>query len=190
MTRAIDLAIDRIRAIGSHVCENQVYVFDDYDPHECDPTAVCQRLGIPYSDELFLSYPAERTFDPIPWAQIEAEEQQLGATLPDDYKTLLATFGRFHLPGRASICLRSPVDSSEVGQDAWSIPENGILAISNYMQESDGNMIGFIRNGEQFAPELYEFSLDLRWMTSSDQPWQIKRADSLADFVIQYLDQL
>lgn len=188
--RPIDLAIERIRAISHELCKNQVYVFDDYDPHECDPTAVCERLGIPYSEELFLEYPVERTFEPLTAAQIVVEEEQLGATLPEDYKTLLATFGKFHLPGTASFCLWAPTDAAQVGEEAWSVPDNGILAISTYMQESDGNMIGFIRAGDHFAPELYEFSSDLRWMDDPDQPWQIKRADSLAEFVIQYLNEL
>ncbi len=44
--------------------ENQGHVFPDYDHMNCDATAVCERLGIPFTDDLYLEYPAERTFDP------------------------------------------------------------------------------------------------------------------------------
>ncbi len=188
-TPLIDQAIQRIRAVGSQLCENQVYVFDDYDPEAGDATAVCQRLGIAYTDDLFLEYPAEQTFDPMPVEQIEAEEKQIGVTLPDDYKTLLATFGKFHLPGQASFCLKAPVDAAQESEQ-FSVPDNGILVISSFTDQSDSTMIGFVRDGDHFAPQLYLFDMGLRWMDDPDYPWQTQTADSLAEFVIRYLDGL
>ena len=70
----IEDAIAKIRAVGPIVCENQGHVFPDYDHMNCDATAVCERLGIPFTDDLFLAYPAERTFDPIDDAEIDAED--------------------------------------------------------------------------------------------------------------------
>lgn len=123
MSKVLDMAIERIRSVGDRLCENQVYYFDDYDfdPETGvgDATALCNRLGIPVTDDIVIEYPAKRTFGPLPELDISAFEQSLEATLPTDYKRLLATFGAFHLPGNADICISSPSSAISSTCGAW-----------------------------------------------------------------------
>ncbi len=187
---SLDDAIAKIRSIGHVICENQGYVFPDYDHMNCDATVVCEILGIPFTDDLFITYPAERTFAPISEAEIADEEVEIGVRLPLDYKRLLIEFGEFHLPGNAAICLERPLRAVYTSQGAWQIDENlSALAISSYNVESDGNSIGFIRRNDRFGDELFEFDHELRYHGDDPTLWTKKLAGSLAEFIISYLSQ-
>ncbi len=186
----IQTAIAKIRSIGDEYCENQVYIFPDYDPHQDDATALCKRLCIPFTDDLMVRYPAKRTFCPILRAKIDANEASLGITLPEDYKKLLETFGEFHLPGKASVCLKSPLNALEATRCAWCYEGKPltVLAISSYNNTSDGNSIGYIRDGNLFRPELFEFKHELLYGNDDPSLWTRKVGESLADFLITYLE--
>jgi len=187
----IDDAIAKIRAVGHVVCENQGQVFPDYDHMNCDATAVCERLGIPSTDDLFLQYPAERTFDSIDEAEIDAEEEELGIKLPSDYKRLLTEFGEFHLPGTAAICFERPVRAVYTTQGALQIDENlSALAISSYNVDADGNSIGFIRHNDRFGDAVFEFNHELRYHSDDPTMWTKKLAGSLAEFIVNYLNKI
>ncbi len=186
----IDDAIAKIRSVGHLICENQGHVFPDYDHINCDATAVCERLGIPFTDDLFLAYPAERTFVPIGDAEIFAEEGELGVQLPDDYKGLMMLFGEFHLPGTAAICFERPLRAAYTSRGAWQVDENlSVSAISSYNVDSDGNSIGFVRRGDRFGDEVFEFKHELRYHGSDPALWTSKLAGSLAEFIVNYLAQ-
>ena len=187
----IEDAIATVRAFGHVVCENQGHVFPDYDHMNCDATAVCERLGIPFTDDLFLAYPAERTFDPIDEAEIDAEQDELGVKLPTDYKRLLAEFGELHLPGTAAICFERPLRAVYTSQGAWQIDETlSALAISSYNVDSDGNSIGFIRRNDRFGDEVFEFNHELRYHGDDPTLWTKKLAGSLAEFIVNYLNKI
>lgn len=188
---SLDDAIAKIRSIGHLICENQGHVFPDYDHMNCDATAVCERLGIPFTDDLFLAYPADRTFAPISEAEITQEEAELGVQLPDGYKRLLIAFGEFHLPGNAAICIERPLRAAYTSQGAWQVDENlNALAISSYNVNSDGNGIGFIRRNDRFGEEVFEFNHELRYHGDDPTLWTKKLAGSLAEFVVSYVDQI
>ena len=192
MMNSVDIAISRIRSIGDEYCENQVYVFPDYDPVECDRTALCQRLGIPFTDDLMIRYPANRTFQPLSTTLIDDAERSLGVAIPDDYKVLLATFGEFHLPGNASICIDAPTAALATTRGAWCYEGTPLsaLAISTFNETSDGNSIGYLRDGDRFLPVLFEFKHELRYEGDDPKLWTEKIADSLSDFLIAYLDRI
>jgi hypothetical protein len=188
---SLEDAIAKIRSVGQHLCENQGHVFPDYDHMNGDATAVCERLGIPFTDDLFIEYPTERTFCPIDEADIAQEEQELGVRLPSDYKTLLNVFGEFHLPGNAVICIESPLHAAHTSQGAWQIDENlTALAISSYNVHSDGNSIGFLRQGDRFGDELFEFNHELRYHGDDPTLWTKRLASSLSEFIVSYIDQI
>lgn len=184
----IETAIALISSIGDEYCENQAYIFPEYDPSECDATALCKRLGIPFTDDLMIRYPANRTFKPLTHKAIAQEERALGATLPSDYKTLLETFGEFHLPGDESLCFKVPAAAARSTQQNWTqqLPLSA-LAISSYHKTSDGNCIGFIRNGPNFGDELFEFDHELVYQGEDPKLWSRKLADSLSAFLVGYL---
>jgi len=197
MDSTLETAIDKIRSVGERICENQVYCFDDYefDPETRmgDATILCTRLGIPVTDDVVIEYAANRTFSPLPEPDIDAYEDALGASLPDDYKQLLATFGAFHLPGSAAICLASPTSAISSTCDGWWFDDPltmTVLAISSYHQHSDGDSIGFVRDRDRFNPALFVFKHELR--SGGDDPslWTEHIADSFAAFVIAYIDGL
>ena len=187
----IDDGIAKIRSVGHVICENQGHVFPDYDHMNCDATTVCERLGIPFTDDLFLAYPAERTFHPISESEVVEEEDELGVQLPDDYKKLLMVFGEFHLPGKAAICFERPLRAAYTTQGAWQVDENfSALAISSYNVDSDGNSIGFIRRNDRFGDEVFEFKHELRYHGNDPALWTNKLAGSLAEFIVNYLSQI
>ena len=184
----IETAIDLIRSVGDKFCENQAYIFPEYDPSACDATALCKRLRIPFTDDLMIRYPASRTFNPLTRKAIAQEEKALGTTLPSDYKTLLETFGEFHLPGRESLCFEGPAAAAKLTQQYWAQEQPlNALAISSYHKTSDGNCIGFIRNGSKFGDELFEFDHELVYQGEDPRLWTKKLADSLSTFLAKYL---
>ena len=193
MASTLETAIAKINSVGDRLCENQVYYFDDYEHELADPAPLCTRLGIPVTDEIVIEYPANRTFSPLTESDISALEKTFGASLPEDYRRLLATFGTFHLPGNAALCMHSPssVISASCGgwlfDDPVTIP---VIAISPYHQYSDGNSIGFIRKGAEFGAELFVFDHELRYKGDDPTLWSERIADSFAAFIISYIDSL
>ena len=186
----IEDAIAKIRSVGHVICENQGHVFDDYDHMNSDATAVCERLGIPFTDDIILAYPAERTFAPISEAEIAEEEEEIGVRLPEDYKQLLIAFGEFHLPGDAEICFQSPLNAAYNSQGQWQVDENlSVLAITSYNVDTDGNSIGFIRREDRYGDELFEFDHERRYHGDDPALWSKKLAGSLSEFIVQYLRQ-
>jgi hypothetical protein len=187
----LDEAVARIRGVADVYCENQVYVFPDYDHENYDATKVCKRLGIPVSDELFLRYPAGRTFKPLLQKSIEAGERALKAKLPADYKELLRQFGEFHLPGEEVICFDGPEAAARATRGCW-IFEGPLtaLAISSYHKTADGDSIGFLRTGEMFGDDLFHFQHELRKDGSDPRQWSRKIASSLSEFIVGHLDSL
>jgi hypothetical protein len=184
----LDEAVARIRGVADVHCENQVYVFSDYDYENYDATAVCERLGIPYSDDLYLCYPVKSTFDPLSESDIDAAERDLGATLPTDYKELLLQFGQFHLPGKEVICVEGPRQAAATTRACWTYEGAlTVLAISSYHKTADGDSIGFLRNGNSFGNELYHFNHDLRENGDDPKQWSEKVANSLAEFIVSHL---
>jgi len=195
MTNQLEMAIEKIRSVGDRLCENQVYYFDDYefDPETGigDATALCDRLGIPFTDDIVIEYPASATFSPLPDSEIATLEESLSATLPEDYKQLLLTFGAFHLPGNADICLSTPSSAISSTCGVWQFEDPAtlpVLAISSYHQNGDGDSIGFIRNGELFDPAIFVFKHELRYEGDDPALWTERVADSFAAFVIAYVD--
>src|SRR5262245_9075220 len=90
MSSALENAIARVRSAGDRTCETQVYYFDDYDPTTGDATALCKRLGIPFTDEIVIEFSIKRTFNPLPVSRIKSLSNQLEASLPKDYSSLLS----------------------------------------------------------------------------------------------------
>jgi|GEM_PF-4701999 len=188
-------AMQRIRR---KFCSTQVYEFDDYEVDSDlgfgDPTAVCQRLGIPVTDELFLDYPAERSFVPLADELINELETAMEATLPVDYRWLLRSYGPCHLPGRSHVRFYSPTSAVGATLGAWwhdGEPRTApVLAIATYHATADGNALGFLRDGNSFSPEVYELDHDLRWTDPDPKHWTHKRADSLGEFLLNYIKSL
>jgi len=193
MSATIDIAIAKIKGIGDRLCENQVYCFDDYDPETEDPTELCRRLGIPVTDDIVIEYPAAKTFSPISESSIAELSRELGAALPEDYTRLLAEFGAFHLPGQCAICFHSPDSALSCTCGQWDFDDPStapVLAISDYHKECDGDSIGFLRAGESFAPAVYVFKHELRFEGDDPKLWTEKLAESLAEFIVSYIDSL
>ena len=186
---SIDIAIETIRSVGDEHCENQAYIFPDYDPMECDATALCQRLGIPYTDDINIRYPANRTFLPIDPDLIAQQESQIGITLPHDYKTLLETLGAVHLPGHANVCIDSPADAVDTTRGYWLAEPAplSLLAISTYNETSDGDAIGFRYDGDRFGDAVYKFDHELVNGDDGPENCATKIAYSLGEFITEYL---
>jgi len=185
MKDRLEIAIERIRAIGNEYCERQMYYWPAFDPMDPDPDAFFEREGIEYDGGLFIRFPVKRTFSPLTPAQVRQQESELGVRLPRDYVTLLETFGEFQLPGNADVGLDSPRSAQK-----WSSEHPPpVLAISPYNNTGDGNSLGFIRDGDRFLDAVYEFEHELVWPDAEVSTWTTKIADSLADFVIEYLDR-
>lgn len=196
MSPPVESAIAKIKSIGDHICWNQVYCFDEYNPETGDATALCQRLGIPVTDDIVVEFQAKRTFSALPKAEIAEFENRLGAALPHEYKRLLLEFGTFHLPGSAQIFFNSPDAALSRTCDAWGFDNPKtmpVLSISSYHHDCDGDSIGFRRHGASFGSELYVFKHELRYLHGDDdnvQAWTEKIAGSLPDFIITYIDSL
>lgn len=195
MTTSLATAIAKVRSIGDRICSNQVYCFEQYDAENFDATELCEYLGIPYTDDLFVEYPAHRTFCPVSAERIAALARELKVTaLPDDYVGLLREIGDFHLPGEAQIQLCSPESASSLTFGVWWFPgpaTTPVLAISQYSHACDGDSIGFRRVGDRFAPEVYLFEHERRH-SGDENPdaWTRLLAGSLSEFVCDYIDSL
>lgn len=191
MPEDLDRLIEQIRAIGDEYCENQMYWWPEFNPREDDPDAFFKEQGIKFDGELFIRYRVKRTFRPIPAAELGQQEQALGVALPHDYKVLLQQFGPLHLPGRACIALESPKEALRTTRGRWCNEDKplSVLAISPYWETSDGNSIGFIRNGDAFQPAVYEFNHELVYEGDDPTLWSVRRGDSLAEFLLEYLNQ-
>jgi len=191
MSDSLEAAIAKIRSIADEYCETQMYYWPGFDPEDPNPEDFFEREGIQFDGILYIRFPVKRAFNPIPLEQIEAEEHSLGARVPEDYKTLLHTFGAFHIPGPAEICLMSPAKAFRTTQGRWCVEDAPLsaLAISEFSDRSDGNNIGFLRNGDRYGDELFEFDHELRYRGDDPKLWTEKVAASLSDFLIEYLDR-
>ncbi len=193
MSTALQIAIAKLRQAGNRISETQVYYFDDYDPETCDATANCNRLGIPFTDDIIIEFPIKRTFNPLSAAEIATLSNRLGASNPNDYTSLLAEFGACHLPGSSDIALYSPDSAIAATRDEWGFKNpltTPVLAISHYNHECDGDSIGFRRAGKAFAPELYVFKHELRYKGDDPKEWTERIAESLSEFIVSYVDSL
>jgi hypothetical protein len=197
MASTVETAIAMIRSVGDELCENQVYYFDDYDfdPETGlgDATALCTRLGIPVTGDILIEYPASRTYLPLTESQIASFEKSLCASLPDDYKPLLATFGAFHLPGNADIFLSSPSAAISTTGGSWWFDDPTtmpVLAIAPYRLCCDGDSIGFIRKNDEFGPALFVLKHELRHEGDDPALWTERIAESVSAFAIKYLEKL
>jgi len=124
--------------------------------------------------------------------QIEDVERTLGVSLPNDYRVLLHEFGDFHLPGSANITFESPAEALKTTEMAfWCNVGSPLsaLAISPYDATSDGNWIGFLRDGDFFQPAIYEFDHERVRKGKNPSLWTKKISSCLADFIIEYLER-
>jgi hypothetical protein len=190
MSRAFDSLAAKISSLSEARCENQMYVWPGFDPMNPNPGKFFKKLGIKFDGDLFISYPVKITFAPLSKEELVHQERLLGIELPLDYKLLLQRFGPVHLPGGANIIIESPQEALKTTRAAWCYEGKplSVLAISSYNRTSDGNSIGFIRNGNSFGPEIYEFDHELVHNEDDPKAWTKKAGDSLAEFLLEYLD--
>jgi hypothetical protein len=191
MSSLLDTAIAKIRSIASEYCENQMYVWPDFDPMEPDPATFFRQRGIEFDGDLFIRYPVRITFNPIPLTSLESEGRAIGIELPRDYQVLLQEFGEFHLPGPAGIQFESPAHALQTTRGHWCLSDGELtaLAISPYNETGDGNSIGFVRRGNVFEPAIFEFAHELVQPGAAPETWTRKISDSLAEFILEYLDR-
>jgi hypothetical protein len=189
MADTLEAAIARIHAVGNEFCESQMYDWPGFTPRDPDPARFFKQEGIEFDGVLFIRYPVKKTFKPVPRNQIEEEERSVGATLPSDYKRLIENFGAFHLPGKANVAFESPAEALKTTRARWCYAGKplSVLAISKYHATSDGNSLGFIREGDSFGMSLYEFDHERVHVGDDPSLWTRKIGDSLADFVLEYL---
>jgi hypothetical protein len=190
MSQALDSLIAKIHSLSEKRCKNQMYVWPGFDPMDPDPGKFFKRLGIKFDGSLFISYPVKMTFAPLSKEELIQQERSLGVQLPDDYKELLQQFGPVHLPGSADVILQSPQEALASTRAAWCYQGKplSVLSISSYNRTSDGNSIGFIRKGNLFGPEIYEFDHELLYHGDDPNLWTRKAGDSLAEFLLEYLN--
>lgn len=191
MSDSLETVIQRIQSMGDEYCQNQMYLWPGFDLEHPDPAAFFAARGIEFDGDLFIRYRVKETFHPMTVERIADEERIVGAVLPQDFKTLLEVFGEFHLPGPANIFLRSPAHALEITRNQWSYEDRPprVLAISSYNQTSDGNSIGFLREGNTFQEELFEFNHERRPLSEETSFWTKKLNNSLADFILDHLDR-
>jgi len=189
MSRAFDSLAEKIRSIGEEYCENQIYVWPGFDREDPNPKKYFKKLGIKFDGDLFIRYPVKKTFSPVSAEQLDQQEHALGVTLPNDYKQLLQHFGPVHIPGNAYIVIE-PLQKAIQKSRGWCREGTplSVLAISSYYQTCDGNSIGFIRSGEVFGPEIFEFGHELVHEGDDPRLWTRKLGDSLAEFLLEYLN--
>jgi hypothetical protein len=181
--------IEKIRSIAHVFCESQMYCWPGFNPAEDDPEEFFSQQGIEFDGILMVRYPVKRTFQPMSVKQIEKEERLVGVALPDDYKALLHEFGPVHLPGPAEIIIETPSNARELTRNYWCRNSKplSVLAISAYHAHSDGNSIGFVREGNAFLPFVYEFDHELVRKDNDPSEWTKRIGDSLATFLLDYL---
>jgi hypothetical protein len=167
-----------------------MYVWPGFDPMNPNPAKFFKKLGIKFDGVLFISYPVKKTFSPCSEEELIQQERILGVELPEDYKQVLKQFGPVHLPGEANVIIESPQEALKTTRAAWCHKGKplSVLAISSFNLTSDGNSIGFIRNGKSFAPEIYEFDHELVHNGDDPRAWTKKAGASLAEFLLEYLD--
>lgn len=182
-------AIAKIRSVANKYCENQMYMWPDFDGLDPNPDLFFAKRGIEYDGSLFIRYPVKKTFDPISRDQIEAEERLLDVSLPEDYKILLETFGEFHLPGDCVVCLNAPMNALELTRECWCRGDAPLqaLAISQYWKTGDGNCIGYVSRGNKFGPGLFEFDHELTNDDGNPSTFAKPLANSLCEFVCSYI---
>jgi len=190
MSQAFNSLAAKIRSLSEVRCENQIYAWPGFDPMNPDPERFFKKLGIDFDGILFISYPVKLTFSPLSSEELSQYERFLSAEIPVDYKLLLQQFGPVHLPGKANIIIESPQEALKTTRAVWCYEGTplSVLAISSYNSTSDGNSIGFIRNGDAFEPEVYEFDHELIHNGGDPRVWTRKVGDSLAEFLLEYLD--
>ncbi|MFN0020166.1 MAG: hypothetical protein ACKVP0_18045 [Pirellulaceae bacterium] len=191
MSRKFDSLAEKIRSIGEVYCENQMYVWPGFDPKDPNPRRFFKKLGIEFDGDLFIRYPVKKTFSPIPGDQLDQQERSSGLKIPDDYRQLLQQFGPVHLPGKANIAINSLQEAIKTTRLFWCYEGTALsaLAISSFNQTSDGNSIGFIRIGDSLQSEVYEFDHELVYQGKDPRLWTRKVGDSLADFLLKYLNE-
>jgi hypothetical protein len=92
MPTSFDSLIAKIRSIADAYCENQMYVWPDFDPTDPNPRAFFRKRGIKFDGDLFIRYPVKKTFSPLSGGELDHEERSLGVALPADYKQLLQQY--------------------------------------------------------------------------------------------------
>ncbi len=189
MPQTFDILAAKIRSIGDVHVQNQMYVWPDFDPMDRRPKAFFKKRGIEFDGVLYIRYPVNKTIDPLSQAQLDQQERSLGLHLPVDYKQLLLSFGPIHLPGNANVIITSPADALQLTRDSWCYGDKPltVLAISSYNCTCDGNSIGFIRSGDLFQPEVYEFNHELLYKADDPRLWTRKVGNSLTGFLLEYL---
>lgn len=191
MSDSFDSLAAMIRSMSDEYCENQMYLWDGFDPMDPNPKAFFRKCKIEFDGELFIRYPVKRTFDPIPQTELAHQENFLGIELPTDYKQLLLEFGQVHLPGKAKIIIESPEQALKTTRRGWCGEGQPLsaLAISRYNMWSDGNSIGFLRYGDKFQSAVYEFDHELRYKGDDPSLWSKQVGESLAEFLLGYLSR-
>ena len=191
MSSTFDSLVAKIRSISEACCENQMYVWPGFDPLDPNPKSFLKNRGIKFDGNLFIRYLVKQTFSPLSEDQLDQQERSLGVRLPVEYKQLLQHFGPVHLPGKAKIIIKSPEEAIKATRAAWSYEGTPlfVLAISSFNERSDGNSIGFIRSGDRFQAEIYEFDHELYRPGDNPGLWTRKVGESLADFLLEYLNQ-
>jgi hypothetical protein len=122
--------------------------------------------------------------------RILEEENKIGVLLPTEYKSLLEEFGGVHLPGRADVAINTPMTALKSTRGVWCYEGNplSVRAISSYNHDTDGNSIGFIRQGSEFSSIVYEFDHELVYKGDDISLWSRPLANTLAEFLLNYLD--
>jgi hypothetical protein len=192
MERVFESLAAKIRSLSESRCVNQKYVWPGFDPMNPNPRRFFKTLGIEYDGELFIRYPVKITFSPCSMMELIQSERMLGAALPVDYQQLMLQFGPVHLPGKANVIIEPPQKALRTTRARWCWCDEArppcVLAISSYNLTSDGNSIGFIRNGDVFGPEIHEFDHERVNAGADPRAWARKTGDSLATFLVEYLD--
>ncbi len=155
-----------------------------------NPKKFFRRLGIEFDGNLFIRYPVKKTFNPMKVERILEEENKIGVSLPTEYKSLLEEFGGVHLPGDANIAIDTPIEAMRTTRGVWCYEGKplSVLAISYYNRDADGNNIGFIRKGSEFSSIVYEFDHELLYQGDDPSLWSRPLADTLSEFLLNYLD--
>jgi hypothetical protein len=182
--------LDKIRSIADEHCESQMYCWPGFDPMDPNPKKFFKKLGIEFDGDLFIRYPVKKTFSPMSAQKIAEEEREIGVNLPLEYKTILSEFGGVHLPGNANVAIETPLEALRTTRGAWCYEGKrlSVLAVSSYNRASDGNSVGFIRLDSEFSPVVYEFDHELLYHGDDPSLWTRRVADSLADFLLDYLN--
>jgi len=184
-------ALAALRLLGEHVLTNQIYCFDGIDePRQA--RALCRRLGIPESDDEYVTYPAKATFTPVPRSHLRSLEVALSAALPADYKLLLEKLGAFHLPGEPRCSLLGPASICAYGASIFNFQENPPWtwpAIPIGSLGTHGDNIGFLRTAQGFSPNVHLLDHEHLWLADRVE-WHQELSPSLSQFVLERANQV